>query len=221
MQDSLNEQIKNFSRELDMIKNILMGNADLSESDDSSIDAVQVLVSTILGDPSLMVEGIAGSKKGWGEFIKKTIVNLVIDSLIFLLIPGGIVVFIIKEFIDLMTGSDQIKEKMLLNMGAIIFPQLQKIVRDTSDAMKAHINRFFDDEAKRLTSKERQIISDERKRQQTLLQQKRNQEFDIELENNREQENLSKMLDLINTVYTQLYNRTVSTADIDHIASKQ
>jgi predicted GTPase len=220
LQNNLNEQIKNFANALSQIKNSLTETVVLPGSS-NSIDSVQVLVSTLLGDPSLMIEGIAGSKKGWGEFIRKTIVNLVLDALILLLIPGGPIVFILKELWDLLIGSNETREKMLSSMGATVFPKLQETVRKNSDAMKAGINRFFDDESRRLTSKERQVISDERKRQQALLQQKRNTEFNIENENKREEENLSKMFDLFNTVYTQLYNRPVSMKDIDHIASKR
>jgi hypothetical protein len=216
LQNNLNEQIKTFSRELAMIKNILTGTVVLSDADDASIDAVQVLVSTILGDPGLMIEGIAGSKKCWGEFIKERSINLVICLLILAVLP---VVHALRSTGQTFPYLRKMEEKILEDF----FQEdiLSKLaVRDNSDAfdaMKARINRFFDDEAKRLISKEKQIISDVREHQRALiLQLKRN----IENENNRELENLSKMFDLINIVYTQLYNRTVSIADIARIASK-
>lgn len=59
-------------------------------------------------DPNLMIEVLAGNDIGWGDFLKRTLIEMFMDTLLFSLIGGpvGLALFVLKEWWALNKGRN-------------------------------------------------------------------------------------------------------------------
>lgn len=106
----LSEDIKQTQLKLDgLFKDIYtLFNVDDANIKKGDVNIFKLLTSMSNTDPNLMIEVLAGNDIGWGDFLKRTLIEMFMDTLLFSLIGGpvGLALFVLKEWWALNKGRN-------------------------------------------------------------------------------------------------------------------
>ncbi|WP_461205054.1 dynamin family protein [Clostridium sp. DL1XJH146] len=215
----LSIQGEEFSLELTKASKIFSGNLDEQYTNDSKASSVQLGLSILFFDPSIFVENAAGGNFSWGEWIKKFVVQVVIQTLIFTIFTGGLawIVFIIVEAFQINSGSTKMKDKLLKEISVKLFSKLKEEIQHNQNLIYSGIGDKFEEQLDKVCESSYKLIDDERKRQNEIIKKKSKKEMDYVKEVNRMDSILQMMSSLLGNVYYEMYNKKMTKEDINKI----
>ncbi len=167
--DELAHDIK--SKELSMNKLIdeIYTTFDISDSETEvkkgKVNPIQLITSMLNNDVNVMVEVLAGNNMGWMDFLKRTVTEMFIDSILFGVIGGpiGLALFMLKEWWALRNGRIGLVTNIARQTRDQLIAQLQlKINGEDSDVIFAKISDNFDKAFTDISKGVNSRIADER-----------------------------------------------------------
>lgn len=163
----LSEDIKQTQLKLDgLFKDIYtLFNVDDANIKKGDVNIFKLLTSMSNTDPNLMIEVLAGNDIGWGDFLKRTLIEMFMDTLLFSLIGGpvGLALFVLKEWWALNKGRNHMASDLARKSKDGLISDLRKKIEERSELMYSKINKEYDLEFNRISKDVRAKISEERK----------------------------------------------------------
>ena len=146
--------------------------------------SIAKLIGALLNnDVNTTIEVLAGDNIGWGDFLKKTIVQLVLDYLLLLVGgPIGWILFIIKEYIELRSGRNHMVTSLASKSKGQLVAALQKNLDEKSAEMDNKVSGAYLTIYNKISTPLIAKIDDERKLLQSLEEKFRKDYYDFNAE---------------------------------------
>lgn len=165
------------------------------------INIFKLLGAIINEDVSTMVRLLGGDNIGWGDFLKKTIVQLFLDSLLFAIGgPIGGILFILKEWYEMKMGKNHMVEAFASKSKEQLIIELKHNLDERSGEMDSKIAetylKMYSKIAEPLLSK----IEDERTLISSLEEKYRQNDYDFNAEELRCNYILNKLQSILQIV---------------------
>jgi signal recognition particle receptor subunit beta len=141
-------------------------------------DPGQILISTIMIDPSMIITGAAAGGFGWSEFFKKTLVQYMITWTVFGFLTGGTawVAFFMVEYIQLKLESDRMNETMQEKLKQRFFMGLKEQVSTNKGDLYARIHQMVQEKEAVYLGSVDALIAAERRQLQKIIRDRKNAE---------------------------------------------
>jgi GTPase Era involved in 16S rRNA processing len=184
--EDLKREIKDTERKLNLefnkIYEMFSVDSELSV-EQKRPNPIQLIISTIQGDVSVVSGLLAGNSMGWLEYLKTYIFQGIMQAIIFLALgPVGWIAFIIIEIWQLIRGAGKLKERLLNEMKGKLFATLREKVQEKQSEFFAKISTEFDKSYKEISAPTLMKIKDERKKLDTVKERLDSATFDFEAE---------------------------------------
>ena len=159
-----------------------------TDSNDKNTDPEKVSIAKLIGallnqDVSTIVSVLGGDNISWSDFLKKTIVQLVLDSL--LLAIGGPIgwgLFIFKEWYEIKMGKSHMVESLASKSKEQLVAELQKNLDEKSVEMDNKVSGAYLTVYNKISTPLIAKIDDERKLLQSLEERFRKDDYDFNAE---------------------------------------
>ncbi|MDK2868090.1 MAG: hypothetical protein PWP38_2405 [Clostridiales bacterium] len=141
-------------------------------------DPGQLLISTIMFDPSMVITGAANGGFEWTEFFKKTLVQYMITWTVFGFLTGGAawMAFFMVEYIQLKLESDRMNETMQGKLKQRFFTNLKEQVSTHKNDLYAHVHQMIQEKETEYIDSVNELIAAERKQLQKIIHERKNAE---------------------------------------------
>lgn len=210
----LSEDIKQTQLKLDgLFKDIYtLFNVDDANIKKGDVNIFKLLTSMSNTDPNLMIEVLAGNDIGWGDFLKRTLIEMFMDTLLFSLIGGpvGLALFVVKEWWALNKGRNHMASDLARKSKDGLISDLRKKIEERSELMYSKINKEYDLEFNRISKDVRAKISEERKLLEDMKNKLSNAQFDYASEIDRCEYITNKIWDIAHTSYVSVFERELT-----------
>lgn len=210
----LSEDIKQTQLKLDgLFKDIYtLFNVDDANIKKGDVNIFKLLTSMSNTDPNLMIEVLAGNDIGWGDFLKRTLIEMFMDTLLFSLIGGpvGLALFVLKEWWALNKGRNHMASDLARKSKDGLISDLRKKIEERSELMYSKINKEYDLEFNRISKDVRAKISEERKLLEDMKNKLSNAQFDYASEIDRCEYITNKIWDIAHTSYVSVFERELA-----------
>ena len=210
----LSEDIKQTQLKLDgLFKDIYtLFNVDDANIKKGDVNIFKLLTSMSNTDPNLMIEVLAGNDIGWGDFLKRTLIEMFMDTLLFSLIGGpvGLALFVLKEWWALNKGRNHMASDLARKSKDGLISDLRKKIEERSELMYSKINKEYDLEFNRISKDVRAKISEERKLLEDMKNKLSNAQFDYASEIDRCEYITNKIWDIAHTSYVSVFERELT-----------
>jgi GTPase SAR1 family protein len=188
---------------------IFSGNLGGGQSDGKGANVFQLCLSLIQGDVNVLVENAAGGNFTWGEWIKKYAIQAVMQLMIFGIFSGGLgfAVWFAVEIVQLSSGANRMKDKLLLGMSTKLFSELSNAVTQKEAEIKAGIDQKFTSQFETVTKHVHNLINEEKTRQEGILTAKSSESFNMAKEVERMNGIQKTLFSLLDDVYAAYNGR--------------
>lgn len=223
LRQELHERIEEIDIRLDNAVKVFSNGLDSAGAlPGNDTNGLQLIISLIQGDVSILVENAAGGGLSWGEFFKKYLIQAVMQIITFSVIGGplGLLAFIVLEIFQMIKGAGDLNDRVLAGLKTKLFSQLRDSFTRSRSDFEARINQEMGKQCAKVTQGIRNQIQETKKRQDDLLREKRNRQFDASHEMERLDAILGKMFQLTDDVYQQVYGKHISRDDIHKLATQ-
>lgn len=215
----LSEDIKQTQLKLDgLFKDIYtLFNVDSANVKKGDVNIFKLLTSMSNTDPNLMIEVLAGNDIGWGDFLKRTLIEMFMDTLLFSLIGGpvGLALFVLKEWWALNKGRNHMASDLARKSKDGLISDLRKKIEERSELMYSKINKEYDLEFNRISKDVRAKISEERELLEDMKNKLTNAQFDYASEIDRCEYITNKIWDIVHTSYASVFEKELSKEDFE------
>lgn len=187
-------------------------NVDDANIKKGDVNIFKLLTSMSNTDPNLMIEVLAGNDIGWGDFLKRTLIEMFMDTLLFSLIGGpvGLALFVLKEWWALNKGRNHMASDLARKSKDGLISDLRKKIEERSELMYSKINKEYDLEFNRISKDVRAKISEERKLLEDMKNKLSNAQFDYASEIDRCEYITNKIWDIAHTSYVSVFERELT-----------
>jgi hypothetical protein len=201
---------------------IFSGKLGSGQTDGKGANVFQLCLSLIQGDVNVLVENAAGGNFTWGEWIKKYAIQAVMQLMIFGIFSGGLgfAVWFAVEILQLNSGANRMKDKLLQGMSTKLFSELSKAVTEKEAEIKAGIDQKFNDQFNTVTKHVRSMIQEEKTRQEGIMKAKSSESFNMAKEVERMDRIQKQLFELLNSLYEDLYKKPLTVADARKMATE-
>lgn len=210
----LSEDIKQTQLKLDgLFKDIYtLFNVDSANVKKGDVNIFKLLTSMSNTDPNLMIEVLAGNDIGWGDFLKRTLIEMFMDTLLFSLIGGpvGLALFVLKEWWALNKGRNHMASNLARKSKDGLISDLRKKIEERSEFMYSKINKEYDLEFNRISKDVRAKISEERELLEDMKNKLSNAQFDYASEIDRCEYITNKIWDIAHTSYVSVFEQELT-----------
>ena len=220
MEAELGESVAEFDMGLDRAIEIFAnGNAGKVYSSRQKGNALQTILALSNWDMSLAVEGMASGGMKWGDFIKRIVLQVGLDLAVSIVLGAPFLVpaLIIEVISTLFRGSKMGKD-LMKKIGPAAFSNLANKIRSEEMTMKANIEATFVEKGDEICATALKLIAEKEAELKKILEEKRRNETDAAAEGARQDQVLSAMRNRFNNVYSALYGRDASDADLAKLA---
>lgn len=168
------------------------------------------------GDANVMIEVLAGNDMGWADFLKTSLTEMFIDTLLFSIIGGpvGFALFVIKEWWALRKG----KTKMLAGLAAKskdeLIRDLKYKIEEKSSEMSSKITDEYNNEFTRISKDVRASIAEERKLLEDTKKKLNNAQFDYFAEVKRCKYITDKIQSVATEAYSYVFGKDITKDDL-------
>ena len=215
----LSEDIKQTQLKLDgLFKDIYtLFNVDDANIKKGDVNIFKLLTSMSNTAPNLMIEVLAGNDIGWGDFLKRTLIEMFMDTLLFSLIGGpvGLALFVLKEWWALNKGRNHMASDLARKSKDGLISDLRKKIEERSELMYSKINKEYDLEFNRISKDVRAKISEERELLEDMKNKLTNAQFDYASEIDRCEYITNKIWNIVHTSYASVFEKELSKEDFE------
>lgn len=173
------------------------------------------------GDISLAVEGAASGGISWSEYLKRTLVQGIINWGIGMLFGSAILLpALVVEAIGFIFSSQRVPKQLLNQMGPLAFTCLRERVQGEEITLHEGISRQFSDQSTDLFEKANGLINEAEERQNKILEEKRDARDVNDKESERQKALLEALRDRFSQVYKILYGYEPEAGELEKYAKK-
>lgn len=220
MEAELDSRTQEFSVKMDNILSKFTG-VKASAGSGGGANKLQLALSLIQGDFSVAVDNAAGGNFSWGDFIKKYIVQAIINLTILSMFTGGtaVVVALIVEAVQIQANSSKRRDQILDNIAANIFPEIRKKVEEQIPTVESTIREQFSGQGDILCATASGMLDDKKREMQEILNQRNHSESACRQEMQRREEIYSKLFQNVAQVYQLVYGKSLQESRLDKLAA--
>lgn len=207
----LRNDIKETQVKLDKLLNEVydMFNVDGANVKKGDVSLIKLFGALGNTDPNVMIELLAGNDMGWMDFLKRTLVEMIVDTILFSIVGGpiGFALFVLKEWWALKHGRNQMASQLAVQTKEGLISKLKEKIDDNSDLLFSKIGREYDIEFNRISKDVRDKIEEERKLLNNLKKNLSNAEYNYAAEIERCEYIINKIWTLASDAYSYAFNQ--------------
>ena len=219
----LSEDIKQTQLKLDgLFKDIYtLFNVDDANVKKGDVNIFKLLTSMSNTDPNLMIEVLAGNDIGWADFLKRTLVEIFMDTLLFSLIGGpiGLALFVLKEWWALKKGRNHMASDLARKSKDGLISDLRKKVEERSELMYSKINKEYDLEFNRISKDVRSKIAEERNLLEDMKKKLNNAQFDYASEIDRCDYIINRIWETAHAAYAYVFEKELAKENFELLSA--
>ena len=219
----LSEDIKQTQLKLDgLFKDIYtLFNVDDANVKKGDVNIFKLLTSMSNTDPNLMIEVLAGNDIGWADFLKRTLVEIFMDTLLFSLIGGpiGLALFVLKEWWALKNGRNHMASDLARKSKDGLISDLRKKIEERSELMYSKINKEYDIEFNRISKDVRAKIAEERNLLEDMKKKLNNAQFDYASEIDRCEYIINKIWETAHASYAYVFEKELAKENFELLSA--
>lgn len=180
---------------------------------------LQTIFALSHGDISLAIEGAASGGISWSDYLKRTLVQGIINWGVGMLFGSAILLpALVVEAIGFIFSSQRVPKQLLKQMGPLAFTCLRERVQGEEITLHESINRQFSDQSTDLFKKANGLINEAEERQNKILEEKRNDRDVNDKESERQKAVLEALGDRFSQVYKILYGYAPESEELEKYA---
>ena len=220
MEAELGESVAEFDMGLDRAVDLFAnGNASKVYDSRQKGNALQTILALSNWDVSLAVEGMASGGMKWGDFFKRVAWQFGLDAAVAAFLGAVYLVpALIIEVFSMSYRGGQMGRDMMKKIGSVAFNNLANKIRSEEMTIKANIEATFVENGDTICATALKLITEKEAALKKILEDKRRNETNAATEDIREDQILSAMRNRFNNVYSVLYGRDASDADLVKLA---
>lgn len=219
----LSEDIKQTQLKLDgLFKDIYtLFNVDDANVKKGDVNIFKLLTSMSNTDPNLMIEVLAGNDIGWADFLKRTLVEIFMDTLLFSLIGGpiGLALFVLKEWWALKNGRNHMASDLARKSKDGLISDLRKKIEERSELMYSKINKEYDLEFNRISKDVRAKIAEERNLLEDMKKKLNNAQFDYASEIDRCEYIINRIWETAHAAYAYVFEKELAKESFELLSA--
>ena len=219
----LSEDIKQTQLKLDgLFKDIYtLFNVDDANVKKGDVNIFKLLTSMSNTDPNLMIEVLAGNDIGWADFLKRTLVEIFMDTLLFSLIGGpiGLALFVLKEWWALKKGRNHMASDLARKSKDGLISDLRKKIEERSELMYSKINKEYDLEFNRISKDVRAKIAEERNLLEDMKKKLNNAQFDYASEIDRCDYIINRIWETAHAAYAYVFEKELAKENFELLSA--
>lgn len=219
----LSEDIKQTQLKLDgLFKDIYtLFNVDDANVKKGDVNIFKLLTSMSNTDPNLMIEVLAGNDIGWADFLKRTLVEIFMDTLLFSLIGGpiGLALFVLKEWWALKKGRNHMASDLARKSKDGLISDLRKKIEERSELMYSKINKEYDIEFNRISKDVRAKIAEERNLLEDMKKKLNNAQFDYASEIERCEYIINRIWETAHAAYAYVFEKELAKENFELLSA--
>ena len=219
----LSEDIKQTQLKLDgLFKDIYtLFNVDDANVKKGDVNIFKLLTSMSNTDPNLMIEVLAGNDIGWADFLKRTLVEIFMDTLLFSLIGGpiGLALFVLKEWWALKKGRNHMASDLARKSKDGLISDLRKKIEERSELMYSKINKEYDLEFNRISKDVRAKIAEERNLLEDMKKKLNNAQFDYASEIDRCEYIINRIWETAHAAYAYVFEKELAKESFELLSA--
>lgn len=219
----LSEDIKQTQLKLDgLFKDIYtLFNVDDANVKKGDVNIFKLLTSMSNTDPNLMIEVLAGNDIGWADFLKRTLVEIFMDTLLFSLIGGpiGLALFVLKEWWALKNGRNHMASDLARKSKDGLISDLRKKIEERSELMYSKINKEYDLEFNRISKDVRAKIAEERNLLEDMKKKLNNAQFDYASEIDRCEYIINRIWKTAHAAYAYVFEKELAKESFELLSA--
>lgn len=200
-----------------------MFDVEAGKAEKGNVNVFKLLGSLGNGDANIMIELLAGNDMGWADFLKKTLVEIIMQSLIFGLIGGpiGFAIFVIKEWWALKKGRDNMLAGIAKMSKDDLLRQLKSKIEEKKEDLSDNVTQMYDDEFDVISTNVRSKISEERAMLATTKSKLDNAQYNYAAEIERCDYIVNKIAQLSCSAYEYIFGRTLSPEAFENLGTTE
>lgn len=200
-----------------------MFDVEAGKAEKGNINVFKLLGSLGNGDANVMIELLAGNDMGWADFLKKTLVEIIMQSLIFGLIGGpiGFAIFVIKEWWALKKGRDNMLAGIAKMSKEDLLRQLKSKIEEKKEDLSDNVTQMYYDEFQVISTNVRNKISEERAMLATTKSKLDNAQYNYAAEIERCNYIVNKIAQLSCSAYEYIFGKTLSPEALGNLGTTE
>ena len=194
-----------------------VGNADVKKG---KVNISKLLISGVNGDANVMIEVLAGNDIGWADFLKRTLVETLLDSLLFGLIGGpiGLALFVLKEWWALKNGRGALVTTVARQTKDGLLSDLKNKISESGQSICSEINKEYDLEFNRISEGVQAEIAQEKSLLEATKNKLNNAEFDYESEIQKCEDIINTIWDTAHDAYNYVFDRELTKENFESLS---
>lgn len=220
MESELDSRTQEFSIKMDSILSQFTG-VRASAGSGGGANKLQLALSLIQGDLSVAVDNAAGGNFSWGDFIKKYIVQAIINLTILSMFTGGaaVIVALIVEAVQIQANASKRRDQILDNIAANIFPELRRKVEEQIPEVEGTVREQFSGQCDILCATAFSMLDDKKNEMQGIINQRNLSESACRQEKQRRESIYRKLFQNVAQVYNLVYDKPLPENRLDKLAA--
>lgn len=183
---------------------------------------LQTIFALSQGDISLAIEGAACGGISWSDYLKRTLVQGIINWGIGMLFGSAILLpALVVEAIGFIFSSQRVPKQLLNQMGPLAFTCLRERVQEEEVTLHESIIRQFSDQSADLFEKANGLINEAEERQNRILEEKRDARDVNDKESERQKAVLEALGDRFSRVYQILYGYAPKLGELEKYEKRE
>lgn len=201
----------------DIYKLFEVGNADVKKG---KVSIVKLLAAMGNNDVNVMVEVLAGNDIGWADFLKRTLVQALVDSLIFGLVGGplGLALFVLKEWWALKRGRGGLATTVAKQTKDGLLSDLKNKISESGQSICSEINKEYDLEFNRISEGVQTQIAQERSLLKDTKNKLDNAQFDYDSEIRRCEYIIDKIWNTAHDAYKCVFGSELTKENFESLS---
>lgn len=185
------------------------------------VSPIKLLLSGLNNDVNVLVQVMAGQDMGWMDFLKRTIIEMVVDSILFSVIGGpiGFALFMLKEWWALRNGRTTFITGAAQQTKAQLIAKLQmKISGEESDEIYTKIRKTFDEAFADMSCGVNSKIADERQLLADTQRKLDDVSYNYEAEIERCEYITDKIWETARDAYKSVFEKTIALDEFTQLS---
>lgn len=221
LEKELGNKIHKFDIGMDKVISVFsQGNALQDETYVAS--PLQTVFALSHGDISLAIEGAASGGMAWSDYLKRTLLQMLINWGISALFGSAILIpALLVEAAGLIVSTNRLPKQLLKSIAPAAFERLRERICDEETNLVDNIESQFGTQSADLLSKANGLVDDAEKKQNSILTERTMSEELSQAEAKRQNAVIDALKSRFSDVYRILYNKAPDDNDIIKFAKRK